>query len=29
MADILHTAHLEYDKVGRSMTDAERAGWLK
>ena len=29
MAEILHAAHLEYDKVGRSMTDAERAGWLQ
>lgn len=29
MAEILHAAHLEYDKVGRSMTDAESAGWLQ
>ncbi|MFZ1470896.1 MAG: ATP-binding protein [Paracoccaceae bacterium] len=29
MAEILQAAHLEYDKVGRSMTDAERAGWLQ
>ena len=29
MAEILHAAHLEYDKVGRSMTDAEHAGWLQ
>ncbi len=29
MAEILQAAHQEYDKVGRSMTDAERAGWLQ
>ncbi len=29
MAEILQAAQLEYDKVGRSMTDAERAGWLQ
>lgn len=29
MAEILHAANVEYDKVGRSMTDAERAGWLQ
>ncbi len=28
MADIHHAARLEYDKVGRSITDAEQAGWL-
>jgi len=29
MAEILQAAQLEYDKVGRQMTDAERAGWLQ
>ncbi|MBD9542416.1 ATP-binding protein [Ensifer sp. ENS04] len=29
MAEILQAAQLEYDKVGRPMTDAERAGWLQ
>ncbi len=29
MAEILHAARLEYDKAGRSMTDAEQAGWLQ
>lgn len=29
MDDILYAARLEYDKAGRSMTDAEQAGWLQ
>ena len=29
MTEILQAARLEYDKAGRSMTDAERAGWLQ
>jgi SpoVK/Ycf46/Vps4 family AAA+-type ATPase len=28
MADLLQAAQLEYEKVGRRITDAERAGWL-
>jgi hypothetical protein len=28
MADLLRAAQLEYEKVGRRMTDDERAGWL-
>lgn len=27
MAEVLEAALLEYDKTGRTMTDAERAGW--
>ncbi len=29
MTELFQAARLEYDKVGRSMTDAERAGWLQ
>lgn len=29
MMEILQAARLEYDKDGRSMTDAEQAGWLQ
>ena len=29
MTEILQAARLEYDKTGRSMTDAELAGWLQ
>jgi hypothetical protein len=27
MTEILQAARLEYEKTGRSMTDAELAGW--
>jgi hypothetical protein len=29
MTELLQAARLEYDKDGRSMTDAEQAGWLR
>jgi hypothetical protein len=29
MTELFQAARLEYDKAGRSMTDAEQAGWLR